>query len=321
MKIEPFVLRAAGFVVAVACLAPQGCQTSAPPAPERVVLARVGTRTIDAQALQRRFAREQLRPDDAGAAPREYEQLHRRAILEDMINQHLLLQEAERAHISVGHDDVENLFLRVRSGYSEPEFMDMLQKSDMTVSEFKAQLRENIMVRRYLQNAVYARVAVVDNEIDRVLAQHPEMMDSNQRIQARHIVVKTKEEAEQVRRAIVGGLNFADAAMQHSIAPDGKYGGDLGLLERGALPKMFEDVCFALAPGKMSEVVEASSGFYLFYVVKREPDAARDIEQVRATVEAQLRREKERVAEQEKIKQLRSASNVIIEEDQLEKHS
>jgi hypothetical protein len=42
---------------------------------------------------------------------------------------------------------------------------------------------------------------------------------------------------------------------------------------------------------------------------------------VRAVVEAQLRREKERVAEQEKIKQLRSASMVIIEEDQLEKHS
>ncbi len=321
MKFVSLLVRMVGLIVGAVGLMLQGCQISAPPTPERVVLARVGTRTIDAQALQRRFAREHLHADDAGAAPREYEQLHRRAILEDMINQHLLLQEAERAHVSVGHDDVENLFLRVRSGYSEPDFMDMLQKSDMTISELKVQLRENIMVRRYLQNAVYARVAVVDNEIDRILAQHPEMMDSNQRIQVRHIVVKTKEEAEQVRRAIVGGLNFVDAAMQYSIAPDSKHGGDLGLLERGALPKSFEDVCFALAPGNMSEVVGAPSGFYLFYVVKKEPDAARDIEQVRATVEAQLRREKERVAEQEKIKQLRAASNVIIEEDQLEKHS
>lgn len=302
------------------CVLLAACHASAPP-PQQVVLARVGSRTIDAQALEKRFAREKLLPDDAGAAPREYEQLHRRAILEDMVNQHLLLQEAERTHVSVGHDDVENLFLRIRSGYSETEFLDMLHKSDMTVAEFKVQLRENILVRRYLQNAVYARVAVVDSEIDRVLAQHPEMLDSNQRIQVRHIVVKTKEEAASVRRAIVGGLNFADAAMQYSISPDGKFGGDLGLIERGALPKVLEDICFALAPGKVSDVLEAPSGFYLFLVVKKELDVERDIEQVRATVEAQLRREKERVAEQEKIKVLRSASNVIIEEDQLEKHS
>ena len=311
-------MRIAYLVLAIALM---GCHTSALPAPERLVLARVGSRIIDAQALKKRFAREQLPPDDAGAAPREYEHLHRRAILEDMINQHLLLQEAERAHISVGHDDIENLFLRIRAGYAETDFLDMLHKSDMTVAEFKVQLRESIMVRRYLQHAVYARVAVVDSEIDRVLEQHPKMMDINQRVQARHLVVKTKEEADQVRRAIVGGLNFTDAAMQYSIAPDGKFGGDLGLLERGALPKVLEDACFALTPGKVSEVVEAPSGFYLFYVVKKEPDAVRDVEQVRALVEAQLRRDKERVAEQEKIKQLRSASNVIIEEDQLEKHS
>ena len=313
MKIATLVL-AVGFWGAA-------CHPSPGARPDNRVVARVGSQVIDAQALEKRFRREHLMVEDTGVPPRDYEPTHRRAVLENMVNQHLLLQEAERAHTSVNHDDVENLLTRIRAGYTDAQFMETLQKHDMTLTEFKAELREDILVRRYLQSAVYARVAVVDEDIDAVLHEHPEMMHGAERIHVRHIVVKTKEEAEQVRRMITGGVSFADAATQYSIAPDSKYGGDLGFLERGSLPKAFDDVCFALKPGTMSDIVASPSGFYLFHVVTKEEAAERDVAQVRSMIEQKLRRDKERTAEQEKIKQLRAAAHVVIEEDQIEKNS
>ena len=71
---------------------------------------------------------------------------------------------------------------------------------------------------------------------------------------------------------LVTKLDFvANLARKHSLSPDAKQGGDLGWFERGAMPPIFEQVCFALPEGKVSDVVASSYGFHLFKVIGRRP--------------------------------------------------
>ena len=49
----------------------------------------------------------------------------------------------------------------------------------------------------------------------------------------RHILVKDKELAEQLKKKIKGGADFAKIAKQHSTCPSGKKGGELGDIKKG----------------------------------------------------------------------------------------
>lgn len=83
-------------------------------------------------------------------------------------------------------------------------------------------------------------------------------------IRASHILVKTKEEAENLLNEIKNGKDFAEIAQAVSLCPSGHDGGDLGFFGRGMMVKPFEDAAFALKDmGDVSEPVETQFGWHL----------------------------------------------------------
>lgn len=59
---------------------------------------------------------------------------------------------------------------------------------------------------------------------------------------ARHILVKTEEECNNLKTEIENGAEFDDLAKQHSQCPSGKQGGDLGEFGPGQMVKEFDAV-------------------------------------------------------------------------------
>ena len=62
------------------------------------------------------------------------------------------------------------------------------------------------------------------------------------RASARHILVKTEEQCNNLKAEIANGASFAEIAQQHSLCPSGKQGGDLGEFSRGQMVKEFDTV-------------------------------------------------------------------------------
>ncbi len=86
-------------------------------------------------------------------------------------------------------------------------------------------------------------------------------------VRASHILVKTREEAQQVLSQLrSGGAKFEDLARQKSQCPSGKQGGDLGWFSKGRMVKAFEDAAFSLNKGALSEVVQTQFGFHVIKV-------------------------------------------------------
>ncbi|WP_348733630.1 peptidylprolyl isomerase PpiC [Rheinheimera texasensis] len=84
-----------------------------------------------------------------------------------------------------------------------------------------------------------------------------------------HILVKTQEEAEQLKKQLAKGANFQDLAKKHSLCPSGKKGGDLGEFRPGQMVKAFDDVVFKKPVLEVHGPVKTQFGFHLIKTLYR----------------------------------------------------
>ena len=85
-------------------------------------------------------------------------------------------------------------------------------------------------------------------------------------VNASHILVDSKEEADMIKAKIDGGASFATMAKQYSKCPSGQGGGSLGYFERGQMVRPFETAAFELPVGKVSAPVKTQFGWHLIKV-------------------------------------------------------
>ena len=80
---------------------------------------------------------------------------------------------------------------------------------------------------------------------------------------ARHILVKTKDEAEKIKQLLAKGGDFAKLAKKYSTCNSAKRGGDLGEVRPGQLVKPIENVIFKKKTNVVHGPVKSKFGFHL----------------------------------------------------------
>jgi len=88
-------------------------------------------------------------------------------------------------------------------------------------------------------------------------------------VRASHILVKSEQEARDLKTRIEGGEDFASVAKTHSTCPSGQSGGDLGYFGKGMMVKEFEDAAFASDVNQVSEPVKTQFGYHLIKVTEQ----------------------------------------------------
>ena len=87
---------------------------------------------------------------------------------------------------------------------------------------------------------------------------------------ARHILVKTKDEAEAIKKQLADGKDFALLAKKHSLCKSSaKNGGDLGEFPPGKMLKAFDNVVFKKPVLKVHGPVKTKFGFHLIETIYR----------------------------------------------------
>ncbi len=86
---------------------------------------------------------------------------------------------------------------------------------------------------------------------------------------ARHILVPTQEQCDEIKKQIEGGADFAALAREHSKCPSAQQGGDLGEFGPGQMVKEFDDVVFRDEVGRTHGPVQTQFGFHLIEITNR----------------------------------------------------
>jgi peptidyl-prolyl cis-trans isomerase C len=83
------------------------------------------------------------------------------------------------------------------------------------------------------------------------------------KVRCAHILVKTEQEARQVMDQLKNGASFSKLAMEKSLCPSGKRGGDLGVFGRGKMVREFENAAFSLQKGEVSQPIRTQFGWHI----------------------------------------------------------
>jgi len=89
---------------------------------------------------------------------------------------------------------------------------------------------------------------------------------------ARHILVDSEEQCQELIRQLESGADFAQLAAEHSKCPSGQSGGDLGEFAKGQMVPEFDRVVFNDAIGEIHGPVGTQFGYHIIEILSRSDD-------------------------------------------------
>ncbi len=152
-------------------------------------------------------------------------------------------------------------------------------------------LRQRALHSAYVDQKVASEVTdeAVRARYDKEVAATPPTNE----IRARHILVKTREEAEEIIKQLEAGGDFEAIAKEKSTDGAAPQGGDLGYFGPGQMVPPFEKAAFALEVGEYSkEPVETQFGFHVIKVEDKRAQQPPAFDQVKDQIRSLLFREK-----------------------------
>ncbi|MGO4452029.1 peptidylprolyl isomerase [Phyllobacterium sp. TAF24] len=160
--------------------------------------------------------------------------------------------------------------------------------------EFKARMQ--FLKDRALHNDFFKQQVVdkiTDADVRARYDKEMAAMPPQNEVRARHILVKTKEEAEEIIKQLDGGASFEDVAKAKSTDGSAAQGGDLGYFSAGQMVPEFEKAAMALDVGKYTkEPVQTQFGFHVIKLEDKRVQQPPAFDQVKDQVKSILIRER-----------------------------
>jgi parvulin-like peptidyl-prolyl isomerase len=239
--------------------APEQVESAAGDVEEEEIAVIVNGQPISLVTYQRELAR-----FEAGQVALGYQVAdqagYQQQVLNLLVENELLRQLAAQQGIVITDEAVDAEINTMIAETGEDYFNDWLQSNYYTQDEFREVLRLDLLTGELLEPVVEAVPTTAEH------------------VHARHILVKTEAEAQDILARLNGGEDFAALAAAHSVdVTTASTGGDLGWFPRGGLlvPEV-EEAAFGQQPGQVSGVISSAWGFHIVETLEFDP--AREIE-------------------------------------------
>jgi peptidyl-prolyl cis-trans isomerase C/foldase protein PrsA len=236
-------------------------------------------------------------------------------VLDEVVDEELLLQAAGKAGITATPEAVDREVRMRADGYPAGTFQRVLTAEQLTLDAFREGVRRRLTIDAFLRGHLATLPAVNDADVSARYEANLAQMKRPAEVRARQILVRTSEEARHILEQLQARrLTFEQAAQQYSTGLEADDGGDLGWFAQGEMPQAF-DVCFALAPGQLSDVVASDYGFHLFQIVDKRAERTEQLPAVRERLVEELLRERQSAAVETLLAGLRKAIPVVVAPD------
>ena len=258
----------------------------------------------------------------------------REKILQQLIEERLMLQAALHPKpvevskgkigtpipIAVSETEIDGMMAEAQERFESPEeFTDALAQQGIGLEELRARYRDQITIQKLIHREISSRVAVSPAEVTGYYEQHPEEFQFPPAVSASTLLIRAgqgrtlaqaKQLAEELRRKLAQGADFADLARRYSDGPNAKTGGKIGTLEQGKNLKEIDEVLFGLSPGEISPIVKTPSGFHIFRIESVRPAHRALLEEAQSQIRERLFQEKSATRYKEWIDRLKAEAYI-----------
>lgn len=254
----------------------------------------------------------------------EEEKNLRMQVLEMVINDELMAQEAEQLGLEVTDDEIDAQLATLREQHgTQAAFDQVLADAGLGAEEFRAEVARRLLSQKFVQT-VTRDLQVTDEEAMAVYEEFPERFSEGETVEVRQILVRSLESDPEARREAAlarareaygratAGEDFADLAREYSQAPNAPDGGLVSHFPRGVMVPRFEEVAFSLGVGEISDVFETSYGYNIVQVTDRKEATLLPFAEIKPKLLVDLRTAKEAMIVQMTVRTLQEQADVEV---------
>lgn len=281
-------------------------------------IAEVNKSGITSDQLQSAFLNAISRYDEAVLSSLDQSTIvsFKKNILNQLIDYELIYQQAQKEKVKISNDEINLEINKIKDNFPSPEeFDETLKANDTTLSQLKEDIKRQLMMNKVLEET-RSQVSINDEDLLEYYNENKESLFEPEQIHARHILVETEEEANNLLLQLKEGLtDFSELAKEKSIGPSAPSGGDLGFFARGQMVKEFEDAAFSLEPGKISDVVPTQFGYHIIKCEERKDEYSPTFEEAKEGISNTLRSQRENEAISALVSKLREEAVIVYNYD------
>ena len=220
--------------------------------------------TVNGEAITEKDYEDYLRARQTQQAPIQDKDKERKVVLDEMINRVLLVQSAVDHKV----DQELDVYFQIK------------------------RQRENVLARAMLRKYLKDN-PISDEEVQKYYDQEMEKANKNE-YRARHILVRSEEEAKEIIAQLQKGASFNTLAQKKSIdVRSGKQGGDLGWFSQDVIVPEFFNAVTTMKRGEISkEPVKSDFGWHIIKFEDSRPRKMPTLEQAKGDIRQRIQQER-----------------------------
>ena len=198
-----------------------------------------------------------------------------KSVLSDLIEECLLLGEAERENIEVDKIEIEKMLNIAKSKFkSLDDFHRVLRNEGLTLETLEKEYKQRLMIKKIIQFKVNSSVRIEDYEISQYYQAHKKIFFEPEQVKIRQILVKmgdsekaAKQTAQSILKRIKGGENVEWE--------------DLDFINTSELLPELGVAISKLEINEISSLVRTQTGYHIMRLEGRKLPRARKLPEVR----------------------------------------
>jgi parvulin-like peptidyl-prolyl isomerase len=171
---------------------------------------------------------------------------------------------------------------------SQKKLDDALKAQGYTTASLRADIKAQLVSEK-IYNEVTKDAKVSDAEIEKYYNENKTQFTKKESRDVRHILVKTKAQADELYTQLKGGASFAALAKRYSQDPGSKDNGGKLTIEKGQTVPAFDQTAFSLPTNSLSRPVKSEYGYHLIQPVSAvRPSSTKTLKDAKAEIQATL---------------------------------
>jgi peptidyl-prolyl cis-trans isomerase C len=251
----------------------------------------------------------------------------RKGLVEEFVIRTLLVGEVAAKKVTASEKEISEVMEEmIKSQLPPGETMDeFMKKNKIDAAGIREEIGINVKINKLFEKEMGGKIKITDKETADFYEINKDKFTKPETVHARHILVSKvpedteknltdkKAKAEDLRKKLQGGADFAKLAAENSDCPSKQAGGDLGTFARGQMVKPFEDAAFSQEKNAIGPVVETDFGFHIIQVLDHQASQVQKLDaDTKKRISAFLEGQKRKAAFDAKVKQLKGAANIVV---------
>ena len=224
----------------------------------------------------------------------------RRRVLDRLIEEKLIDQEAKKSGIKISSKEIEAALeeVRRRNAVTQEDLEKALAVEGLTLETYKKQIEKGLQRQRLINWSVKVEGKPGEKELREFYQKNVGRYRTNETYRPGHILLvipngaapeeirEIRKKGQKVLEKIKGGEDFGEMALLYSQDASSKNRGDLGYVKKGELLPVFEREALRLKVGEVGGIVRTEFGFHIIKLLDRKGVEPLPFEEVREKVNA-----------------------------------